>query len=73
MNTYRTSAGVAAAVILAGVVVGLGRRLVRSGGSAPLRLARCPIHGITYDSDLEVCPSCTKPAAPDGHGNGGAR
>jgi hypothetical protein len=25
-------------------------------------IVRCPIHGIAYDAQLEVCPECAKPA-----------
>jgi hypothetical protein len=38
----------------------------RAGRSAPdLQIVRCPIHGIAYDAQLEVCPECAKPASAD--------
>ena len=45
-----------AAAVLAAVGVGLGL-LWRSGTpSAAPPVVRCPIHGIAYDADLEICP-----------------
>ena len=29
----------------------------RPGGP---RVTRCPIHGVAYDADLEMCPECAK-------------
>jgi hypothetical protein len=26
------------------------------------RVVRCPIHGIAFDGEREVCPECAKPA-----------
>lgn len=51
---------VVAAAVLAAVGVGLGL-LWRSGdrGAAP-PVVRCPIHGIAYDADLEICPDCAR-------------
>jgi hypothetical protein len=38
----------------------------RARRSVPdLRVVRCPIHGIAYDAQLEVCPECAKPASAD--------
>ena len=49
-----------AAVVLAGVGVGLGL-LWRSGAQAAAPpVVRCPIHGIAYDADLEICPDCAR-------------
>jgi hypothetical protein len=49
-----------AAVALAAVGVGLGL-LWRSGAStAGPPVVRCPIHGIAYDADLEICPDCAR-------------
>ena len=36
----------------------------------PVPVVRCPIHGIAYDTELEICPDCakTQPAAgPETH------
>jgi hypothetical protein len=38
----------------------------RKGGTVPV--VRCPIHGIAYDIELEICPECAKTqAATDAH------
>ena len=60
MNACAASGRVAAAVVLA--MAGLGVGLVLLGGRRPtsLPVARCPIHGIAYDAELEVCPDCAK-------------
>ena len=51
---------VIAAVVLAAVGVGLGL-LWRSGTRAAAPpVVRCPIHGIAYDADLEICPDCAR-------------
>jgi hypothetical protein len=66
--TASASGRVAAAVALAmaGLAVGLvllgGRRLPRP------RVARCPIHGIAYDVELEMCPDCAKTDAAGAKG-----
>ena len=26
----------------------------------PVPVVRCPIHGIAYDTELELCPECAK-------------
>ncbi len=67
MNAYAASGRIAAAVVLAmgGLAVGLlllGRR------PAPFPVARCPIHGIAFDAELEVCPDCAKTDAAGGKG-----
>jgi len=66
MNACAASGRVAAAVVLA--MGGLGLGLLRRGGrrSTPLPVARCPIHGIAYDAELEVCPDCAKTDAAGG-------
>jgi hypothetical protein len=51
---------VVAAAVLAAVGVGLGL-LWRSGSRAAAPpVVRCPIHGIAYDADLEICPDCAR-------------
>ena len=42
------------ALAVAALLKSAGRR-----GDAPF-ITRCPIHGIAYDVDLEVCPECAK-------------
>lgn len=39
----------------AALLLGLFRRR-----PAPVPVVRCPIHGIAYDTELEVCPECAK-------------
>jgi hypothetical protein len=51
---------IVAAAVLAAVGVGLGL-LWRSGDRAAApRVVRCPIHGIAYDAELEICPDCAR-------------
>lgn len=71
MNAYAASGRVAAAVVLA--MGGLASSLLLLGGRrpTPIPVARCPIHGIAYDAELEVCPDCAKTDAAGG--KGGAR
>lgn len=71
MNASAASGRVAAVVVLA--VAGLGLGLLWRGNrrSAPIPVARCPIHGIAYDAELEICPDCAKTAAAGE--KGGAR
>ena len=71
MNAHVASGRVAASVVLA--MAGLGLGLLRLGGrrATPLPVVRCPIHGIAYDAELEVCPDCAKMDAVGG--KGGAR
>lgn len=71
MNACAASGRVAAAVVLA--MAGLGVGLMLRGGrrSSPLPVTRCPIHGVAYDAELEVCPDCAKTEAAGG--KGGAR
>jgi hypothetical protein len=64
-----------AALTLAVAVLGwllAGRRRepepVRAGGR--LDIARCPLHGIAYDRELEACPECARLSEPDGGGAG---
>lgn len=59
---------VVAAGVLAAVGVGLGL-LWRSGNrTAAPPVVRCPIHGIAYDTELEICPDCARTReAPRGY------
>lgn len=51
---------IAAAAILA--VAGLGLGLTWLSGRRPtaVPVVRCPIHGIAYDTELEICPDCAR-------------
>ena len=71
MNACAASGRVAAAVLLAMGGLGLGLFLLGGRRAPPLPVVRCPIHGIAYDAELEVCPDCAKMDAVGG--KGGAR
>jgi hypothetical protein len=63
--TSRRVAGVAAAVTVA---LGWGLRWLSRRRPAPVAVVRCPIHGIAYDAELEVCPDCAKVDGATGSG-----
>jgi hypothetical protein len=71
MSAYATSGRVAAAGALAMAGLGVGLLLLGGRRAAPLPVARCPIHGIAYDAELEICPDCAKTDAAGR--NGGVR
>lgn len=71
MNACTASGRIAAAVVLAMGGLGLGLLLLGSRRATPIPVARCPIHGVAYDAELEVCPDCVKTDAAGG--KGGAR
>jgi hypothetical protein len=71
MSAYATSGRAAAAVALAMAGLGVGLLLLGGRRAAPLPVARCLIHGIAYDAELEICPDCAKTDAAGR--NGGAR
>jgi hypothetical protein len=58
--------------VMAGAValVGLARRASSRGGTVTRlprgarigSIERCPIHGIAFDVEKEVCPRCAQPA-----------
>ena len=33
---------------------------------SPVPVVRCPIHGIAYDTELEICPDCAKAQSATG-------
>jgi hypothetical protein len=60
MNAGVAAGRVATAVALAAVGAGL-RVLWRSARrTRTVPVVRCPIHGIAYDTELEVCPDCAR-------------
>ena len=54
------ASGRAVAAVLAIAALVLGVRLARVRRAAPIPVSRCPIHGIAFDAELEVCPDCAK-------------
>lgn len=50
----------AAVIAAAGAALALGWRR-RHPTSVPV--VRCPIHGVAYDAELEICPDCAKTQA----------
>jgi hypothetical protein len=53
-------ARVAAAAVLATAGLGLGLLWLSGRRPAAAPIVRCPIHGIAYDTELEVCPDCAR-------------
>ena len=57
----------AAAAILAAAGLGLSLRWLAGRRPAVVPVVRCPIHGIAYDTELEICPDCARTSeAPKG-------
>ena len=55
------AATLAAAVVGAAVWLaraGRGQGVTRAGGQ--MNIVRCPVHGISYDAELEECTECAK-------------
>jgi hypothetical protein len=61
VTTRWAQVGRVLAVVIPAVGTALGF-LWRSGRRpAPVPVVvRCPIHGVAYDAELEMCPSCAK-------------
>jgi hypothetical protein len=53
-------ARVAAAAVVAAAGLGLGLLWLAGPRPAAVPVVRCPIHGIAYDTELEVCPDCAR-------------
>ena len=51
------------AAVLATTAGGLAVAWARRRRPAPVPVVRCPIHGIAYDAELELCPECAKTPA----------
>jgi hypothetical protein len=71
--SYAQVGRVATAAVLATAGAALVLGLLTRRRPPPVPLVRCPIHGIAYDTDLEICPECAKtpaatgPAGPETH------
>ena len=54
--------GTGAPVARVAAAAGLGLGLLWLAGRRPaaVPVVRCPIHGIAYDIELEVCPDCAR-------------
>lgn len=67
MGAAAPAGRIAAAVILAAAGLGLSLRWLAGRRPAAVPVVRCPIHGIAYDSELEICPDCARTSeAPKG-------
>ena len=51
------------AAVLATAAAGLAVAWARRRRPLPVPVVRCPIHGIAYDAELELCPECAKTPA----------
>jgi hypothetical protein len=51
---------VAATAVVAAAGLGLGLLWLAGRRPAAAPIVRCPIHGIAYDTELEVCPDCAR-------------
>jgi hypothetical protein len=51
------------AAVLATAAAGLAVAWARRRRPVPVPVVRCPIHGIAYDAELELCPECAKTPA----------
>ena len=63
MSTYAHVGRAVTAAVLATAGAALIMRLVSRRRPAPMPVVRCPIHGIAYDTELEMCPECAKTQA----------
>jgi hypothetical protein len=69
MSARARAGRIAAAAILAvaGLGLGLGPVWLSGGRPTAVPVVRCPIHGIAYDTELEICPDCARTSeAPKG-------
>jgi len=59
INWAQVGRGLAVVVPAVGAALGLLWRYGCRPAPVPA-VVRCPIHGVAYDSELEMCPSCAK-------------
>ena len=67
--TTRVAVAATLAAAVVGVVLWLARAgrgpdVTRAGGH--LNIVRCPVHGISYDAELEECTECAKAGGGQG-------
>jgi hypothetical protein len=60
MSAGAPAGRIATAAVLAAVGLGLGLLWLSGRRPAAVPVVRCPIHGIAYDTELEVCPDCAR-------------
>ena len=60
MSAGARAGRITAAAILAVAGLGLGPVWLSGGRPTAVPVVRCPIHGIAYDTELEVCPDCAR-------------
>lgn len=60
MSTYARIGRVVAAAMIATTCAALALAWLYRPDHEPVPIVRCPIHGIAYDAELEVCPECAK-------------
>ena len=60
MSAGAPAGRIATAAVLAAVGLGLGLLWLSGSRPAAVPVVRCPIHGIAYDTELEVCPDCAR-------------
>jgi hypothetical protein len=71
--SYAQVGRVVTAAVLATAGAALMAGLLFRRRPTPVPVVRCPIHGIAYDTELEICPECAKtqtatgPAGPETH------
>ena len=62
-TTYARIGRVVTAAVIATSCAALALGWIYRRRPEPLPVVRCPIHGIAYDAELEVCPDCAKTQA----------
>jgi hypothetical protein len=63
LNTYAQVGRAVTAAVIAATGAALIMGLLSRRRPAPMPMVRCPIHGIAYDTELEMCPECAKTQA----------
>jgi hypothetical protein len=68
MTAYARIGRVVTAAVIATSCATLAFGWLRRRHPESVPVVRCPIHGIAYDTELEICPECakTQPATAPG-------